>query len=152
MLMQLSRASLVTGCFDILHTGHVLLLEHAAEISDIVIVAVNSDGYVRRRKPSKVDGPYLDEVSRATMVASLSAVSIVTIFDEDTPEGIIELIRPDVLVMGEEYQSHYDDGSLPGYEFIRRHNIQVVCRGFEQAKGLSSSNIASRIKNRSTQV
>lgn len=138
--------SLVTGCFDILHAGHVLLLEYAAEISDIVVVAVNSDSYIRRCKPSKIDGPYLDELSRATMVASLSSVSIVTIFDEDTPEDIIQSIRPDVLVMGEEYQRLYDDASLPGYQFIKMNDIQVVCKGFEQTRGLSSSLIASRMK------
>jgi len=89
------------GCFDILHIGHIRLLEEARRKGDRLIVAVNSDDSVRRLKgPLR---PVVAERERAAVLAALSAVDAVVIFDESTPLRLIEAIRPDVLVKGGDY-------------------------------------------------
>ena len=135
--------SLITGCFDILHRGHLKLIEHAAEKADIVVVAVNSDDYILR-SPHKIGGPYLDEISRATLVASLECVDIVTVFDDDTPEFLISEIRPSLLVMGEEYKQQRDNGTLPGMNKIP--DLTVDCIGWDETRTLSSSAIAEKVR------
>lgn len=105
--VQLARASgrtvvFTNGCFDVLHRGHVQLLEQAASMGDILIVGLNSDDSVQRIKgPSR---PINSLIDRASVLSSLSAVTFVTAFDEDTPERLIGMIRPDVLVKGGDYQ------------------------------------------------
>ncbi|MEM1183825.1 MAG: D-glycero-beta-D-manno-heptose 1-phosphate adenylyltransferase [Planctomycetota bacterium] len=89
------------GCFDILHAGHVRVIEEAKSMGDFLIVAVNSDASVKRHKGP--DRPVNDERSRAAVLAALRAVDAVVIFDEDTPEGLLEAIGPDVLVKGGDY-------------------------------------------------
>lgn len=140
------RVAFITGCFDILHRGHLRLFEHAAEIADVVVVAVNSDDYIRR-SPHKIGGPYLDEESRATLIASLASVDIVTVFDEDTPDILISQIQPTVLVMGEEYKKQYQDGMLPGMDFIRNTSATVEFVGWDETRNMSSSAIAVKIRN-----
>ena len=144
------RISFITGCFDILHRGHLELIEHAAEKSDIVVVAVNSDNYIRM-SPHKVGGPYLDEISRATLIASLACTDIVTVFNDDTPEALISEIRPSLLVMGKEYEQMRDDGTLPGLNVIRQIGAQVDCVGSDETRSISSSSIAEKIR-RATSV
>ncbi len=89
------------GCFDIMHIGHIRLLERAREFGDALIVAVNTDASVSRLKgPNR---PIVDEVARAAVLASLSSVDFVTLFDEDTPLELIRAVLPDVLVKGGDY-------------------------------------------------
>ena len=140
-----AKTALVTGCFDILHCGHVKLLELAAEYADVVIVAINSDDYIRR-VPHKSGGPYVDEQSRATLVASLASVDLVTIFNEDTPESLIKLVQPNFLVMGQEYEPQFRDSTLPGLREIERTGGQVIFAEWQDTRGLSSSAIARRIR------
>jgi rfaE bifunctional protein nucleotidyltransferase chain/domain len=84
------------GCFDLLHPGHVRLLEAARAKGDVLVVAVNSDASVRRLKgPQR---PVLPERERAATLASLAAVVAVTIFDEQTPCELLERLLPDLLV------------------------------------------------------
>jgi len=86
------------GCYDLLHVGHVRLLERAAQEADVLIVGVNGDESVRRLKgPSR---PYIPFEERAELLAGLAAVDFVVRFDEDTPAEIIAALRPDVLVKG----------------------------------------------------
>jgi D-beta-D-heptose 7-phosphate kinase/D-beta-D-heptose 1-phosphate adenosyltransferase len=141
-----TRTAFVTGCFDILHRGHVRLLELAAESAEVVIVAVNSDDYVRR-SPHKIGGPYVDQVSRATLIASLASVDVVTISDDNSPRKLIERIRPDILVMGKEYERRYRDRKLPGMREIERISAKVVFAEWEDTQGVSSSAIAQRIRS-----
>jgi D-beta-D-heptose 7-phosphate kinase/D-beta-D-heptose 1-phosphate adenosyltransferase len=90
------------GCFDILHPGHVRLLNEAASHGDFVVVGLNSDASVRRLKgPSRPINP---ASARAEVLSALEAVDAVTIFDEDTPLELISLICPDVLVKGGDYR------------------------------------------------
>jgi D-beta-D-heptose 7-phosphate kinase/D-beta-D-heptose 1-phosphate adenosyltransferase len=89
------------GCFDLLHIGHIALLEQARRAGDRLIVAVNSDSSVRRLKGP--DRPLVREQDRARILAALAAVDAVVVFDESTPLRLIEAIRPDVLVKGGDY-------------------------------------------------
>ncbi len=93
---------MTNGCFDLLHRGHVLYLEEARKLGHRLIVALNSDASVRRLKGE--ERPIMDEVSRATVMATLSSVDWVVLFDEDSPEKLIEQILPDILVKGSDYR------------------------------------------------
>ncbi len=95
------RIVFTNGCFDILHIGHIRLLEEARRRGDRLIVGVNSDSSVRRLKGAS--RPVVGEVERARVLAALSAVDAVVVFEEDTPLRLIEAIRPDVLVKGGDY-------------------------------------------------
>jgi len=96
------RIVFTNGCFDLLHAGHLSLLHQAAQHGDVLILAVNSDASVRRLKGS--ERPLIPERERAALLAALGCVDAVTIFEEDTPLEILRLVRPDVLVKGEDYK------------------------------------------------
>ncbi len=89
------------GCFDILHRGHVELLQEAKSFGDILVVGLNSDASVRRLKGR--GRPLVGEKDRAFVLAALEAVDRVVVFDEDTPLEAIRALQPDVLVKGAEY-------------------------------------------------
>ena len=91
------------GVFDLLHTGHVTLLEAARAEGEALIVGVNSDASVRRLGKG-ADRPVIAEAERARVLAALAAVDCVVLFDEDTPLALIRRLRPDVLVKGADYQ------------------------------------------------
>ena len=97
------------GCFDLLHSGHVTLLEVAAGEGDLLIVGLNSDSSVRRLKG--VGRPVQPEAERAEALLDVEAVNVVTIFSEDTPLELIESIKPDVLVKGGDYSKDEIVGS-----------------------------------------
>lgn len=89
------------GCFDLLHVGHVSYLQKARELGDLLVVGLNTDRSVQRLKgPSR---PLVEENDRAQLLAALSCVSYVVLFDEDTPLQLIETLKPDVLVKGADY-------------------------------------------------
>lgn len=90
------------GVFDLLHVGHVALLEAARSEGAALAVGVNSDASVRRLAKGG-DRPVVPGVERARLVAALAAVDCVVLFDEDTPLALIERLRPDVLVKGADY-------------------------------------------------
>ncbi|MCD6098859.1 D-glycero-beta-D-manno-heptose 1-phosphate adenylyltransferase [bacterium] len=90
------------GCFDILHTGHIRLLKWAKTTGDKLLVGLNSDSSTRRLKG---DGhPILPQDERAEILSSLACVDYVIIFDEDTPQNLINEIIPDILVKGGDYR------------------------------------------------
>jgi D-beta-D-heptose 7-phosphate kinase/D-beta-D-heptose 1-phosphate adenosyltransferase len=89
------------GCFDLLHPGHVRLLEQARSLGDRLVVAINSDAGVQRLKgPQR---PILPESERAALITSLAAVDAVTIFDEETPKELLAALEPDILVKGSDW-------------------------------------------------
>jgi rfaE bifunctional protein nucleotidyltransferase chain/domain len=95
------------GCYDILHPGHIRLLEKARSLGDVLILALNSDSSVERLKgPAR---PLIPERERAAMAMALEAVDAVTIFDEDTPRELISVVLPDVLVKGADW-AHFVAG------------------------------------------
>ena len=96
------RIGFTNGCFDLLHPGHVHLLEQARGWCDRLVVGLNSDSSVKRLKGQS--RPIQGEAARAAVLASLASVDLVTVFEEDTPEELIRLARPDVLVKGADYR------------------------------------------------
>ncbi|HMW34039.1 MAG TPA: D-glycero-beta-D-manno-heptose-7-phosphate kinase [bacterium] len=89
------------GCFDILHVGHITLLNQARALGDALVVGLNSDASVRRLKGEK--RPIVSEQERAHILAALASVDYVVLFDEDTPLELIRQIQPDILVKGSDY-------------------------------------------------
>lgn len=96
--MPKPRVVFTNGCFDLLHPGHVDLLERARALGDRLIVGLNSDASVRRLKG--VHKPYVNQDDRRRMLLALRCVDEVIIFDEETPLELIKRVRPDVLVKG----------------------------------------------------
>ena len=124
------------GCYDLLHPGHVRLLEQARDLGDILILALNSDASVRRIKgPSR---PMIAEGERAGMAASLAAVDAVTLFDEDTPRELIAEVLPDVLIKGADW-SHF----IAGREEVEAAGGRVLTVSLEP--GYSTTNIVERM-------
>jgi D-beta-D-heptose 7-phosphate kinase/D-beta-D-heptose 1-phosphate adenosyltransferase len=96
------RIVFTNGCFDLLHPGHLSLLNFAKSLGDILVLAINSDAAVRRLKgPGR---PVVSERDRAAMLGALACVDAVTIFEEDTPLECIRSVRPEVLVKGQDYR------------------------------------------------
>jgi len=125
------------GCFDIIHSGHVMLLSRCAEMGDVLIVAINSDDSVRRLKGNK--RPVLDQMSRARIIASMYFVDMVVIFNDDTPLKLIEYIQPDVLVKG----SDYSEDEIVGSNIVKAKGGQVIT--IPLLEGYSTSSIIERI-------
>lgn len=96
------RVVFTNGCFDIIHAGHISLLRRAAAFGDVLIVGMNSDESVRRLKGET--RPIHGERDRVDILSELASVDLIVVFEEDTPLGLIEALRPDVLVKGADYQ------------------------------------------------
>ncbi len=127
------------GCFDILHPGHINLLTFAKEQGEVLILAINSDNSVRRLKGES--RPILKEQDRAALVSALEAVDYVVIFDEDTPQHLIEKITPDVLIKGSDWA-----GNVVGQEWVEQHGGKVVLMPL--MKGRSTTNIINEVIER----
>jgi D-beta-D-heptose 7-phosphate kinase/D-beta-D-heptose 1-phosphate adenosyltransferase len=128
------------GCFDILHQGHVRYLYQAKErYGGRLVVAINSDDQIRKAKGK--DRPYLDEKSRAMILAALSFVDYVTIFKGETPIPLLKRFQPDVLVKGGDYGI---DGVV-GKDVVEEYGGEVAV--MDCVEGFSSSRIAESIRN-----
>jgi D-beta-D-heptose 7-phosphate kinase/D-beta-D-heptose 1-phosphate adenosyltransferase len=112
------------GCYDLLHPGHIRLLERARTLGDVLILALNSDRSVRRIKGS--DRPLMPHHERACLASELESVDAVTIFDEDTPRDLIADTLPDVLVKGADW-SHW----IAGREEVEAAGGRVVALELE---------------------
>jgi D-glycero-beta-D-manno-heptose 1-phosphate adenylyltransferase len=127
------------GCYDILHPGHVRLLERARSLGDVLVLALNTDSSVQRLKgPSR---PFFDEQTRAELALHLEAIDAVTLFDEDTPRDLIAAVVPDVLVKGADW-AHF----IAGREEVEATGGQVYALPLEP--GFSTTDIADRILTR----
>lgn len=102
---QGKKVVFTNGCFDILHLGHVTYLSKAADLGDYLIIALNNDASVRAQNKG-ANRPINNEKARALVLASLSFVDAIVQFEEDTPLNIIQLIQPDVLVKGADYDEN----------------------------------------------
>jgi rfaE bifunctional protein nucleotidyltransferase chain/domain len=124
------------GCYDLLHPGHIRLLEQARSLGDILILALNSDDSVRRLKgPSR---PLIPEQDRVEVAIGLAAVDAVTLFDEDTPRELIAAVLPDVLVKGADW-AHF----IAGREEVEAAGGRVLALALEP--GYSTTGIVERI-------
>ncbi len=121
------------GVFDVLHRGHVTYLDRAAQLGATLIVAVNSDASVRRLGKGP-DRPLNGQADRAAVLAALASVSVVTLFDEDTPLQLIEALRPDVIVKG----GDYDMDRLPETAAVRGWGGRAVAIAFEHSRSTTA--------------
>lgn len=133
------KIAFTNGCFDLLHAGHLSSLKKAKQLGDILIVGLNSDLSVKRMKGE--DRPIVDQFNRACMLGGLAYVDYIVIFEEDTPEKLIETILPDVLVKGADWKGQ----RIAGDQAVWDHGGRVEF--IELEPGLSTTNIIARIKN-----
>lgn len=132
------RIVFTNGCYDLLHPGHIRLLESARELGDILILALNTDRSVRENKGA--NRPIVNEAERAEVAAALAAVDYVVLFDEPTPREIITRVLPDVLVKG----SDWGPNEVVGREEVEAAGGRVVSIPLEP--GYSTSAIIERIQ------
>ena len=125
------------GVFDILHAGHIEYLEAARALGHRLVVGLNSDASVKRLKGET--RPINHEVSRAYLLASLTCVDLVTVFDEDTPQELIDVLMPDVLVKGGDYKAD----EVVGGQTVKEHGGKVVILPFKE--GYSTTLIEQKI-------
>ena len=125
------------GCFDLFHLGHIKYLEFARNQGDLLVVGLNSDASVRENKGP--DRPICTEQERASLLAALSSVDFITIFEETSVHPLIEAVRPDVLVKG----GDYDVKGVVGHELVLGYGGKVVLA--PELDGLSTSNLVERI-------
>ena len=133
------RVVFTNGCYDLLHPGHIRLLEQARSLGDVLILALNSDASVERLKgPTR---PLIPERDRAALAAMLEAVDAVTVFDEDTPRELIAAVLPDVLVKGADW-AHW----IAGREEVEAAGGRVLALALEP--GYSTTGIVEEILKR----
>ncbi|MFJ5635173.1 adenylyltransferase/cytidyltransferase family protein [Streptomyces goshikiensis] len=108
------------GCFDLLHAGHLSVLEQARQLGDALIVCINSDESIRRLKGTS--RPAVGEQERATLLAALDCVDGVLVFTEDTPEQVLTELRPDIWVKGGDYAGR----RLPEANLVESWGGEVV--------------------------
>lgn len=127
------------GCFDIIHRGHIEYLVKARALGDLLIIGLNSDISVLKNKGQ--GRPVQDQQSRAIILASMTFVDAIVLFDEYTPYELIEKIRPDILVKGGDYIPE----DIAGYDIVKSYGgtIQTI----EYIKGFSTSAIVEKLIN-----
>lgn len=134
------RIVFTNGCFDVLHKGHVRLLEKAKSLGDILIVALNSDYSVKKIKGPK--RPLNTQMDRAIIVAALGFVDFVTFFDGPTPENLIKKINPDILVKGGDWKKI----NIVGSRHVESYGGKVY--SIKLVKGYSTSQFIKSILKR----
>jgi rfaE bifunctional protein nucleotidyltransferase chain/domain len=135
------RGSVVftNGVFDLLHPGHVELLEAARREGEALIVGVNTDASVRRLGKGN-ERPVVDQTARTRVLAGLAAVDCVVLFDEDTPLRLVEAVAPDVLVKGADYSRD----RIVGADWVEAHGGRVV--RVPLLTGFSTTSLVERLR------
>ena len=121
------------GCFDVLHRGHVTYLAAARDLGDCLVVGLNSDASVKRLKGE--NRPINNENDRALVLAALSFIDYIILFEEDTPKNLIEQVKPDILVKGGDYKIE----DIVGADFVQKNGGKVLTIPF--VDGYSSTKI-----------
>lgn len=132
------RVVFTNGCFDLLHLGHVDYLEKASQLGDRLIIGINSDASVQRLKGSS--RPLQQEGARARLLAALSFVDAVVLFEEDTPLALITLVAPQVLVKGDDYAIE----NIVGADVVIQKG--GVVRTIPLVEGCSTTALVNKIK------
>lgn len=125
------------GCFDIVHAGHISSFRQAKSFGDVLFLGLNSDASIRRIKGEK--RPIVSQENRAALLAAISYIDYIVIFEEDTPETLIQEICPDVLVKGADWSGK----EVAGGQFVREHGGEVKFIDLEQ--GLSTTAVIEKI-------
>lgn len=128
------------GVFDVLHKGHATYLAQARALGGSLVVAINTDSSARRLGKGP-DRPINNELDRATLMASLESVSLVTWFDDDTPAGLISELKPDVLVKG----GDYDMSKLAEARIVESYGGRAVVIPF--VDGYSTTALVKKIRS-----
>ncbi len=131
------KLTFTNGCFDVLHRGHISLIMQAAEAGQRLVIGLNSDASVRKLKGD--NRPIHQEADRALLLAAMTYVDAVVIFEEDTPLNLITQLQPDILVKGGDYTKE----TIVGADFIIKNGGQVLIVPTE--KGYSSTDSINRI-------
>ena len=132
------RIVFTNGCFDVLHRGHVEYLAQAADMGDILIIGLNTDNSVKRLKGES--RPVNDQHARSLLLAALSFVDTVTLFDEDTPFNLIKTVMPDILVKGGDYRIE----DIVGHDIVEANGGKVVT--IPLTEGYSTTGMIERMK------
>ena len=133
------RLVFTNGCFDLLHAGHVTLLEQAKRYGDVLVVGINSDRSVRALKgPGR---PIVTQRDRARVLAALESVDYVTIFNERTPQRLVEALRPHVLIKGADWAA----SEIVGRDTVQRRGGRII--RFPLLKGHATSKLIQRIRH-----
>ena len=126
------------GCFDIVHLGHIDYLEKARALGDRLVLGLNTDASVSRIKgPLR---PVMNEYARSRLMAAMAFIDLVVLFDEPTPKELIEAIRPDILVKGDDYTV----ATIVGADFVLANGGSVET--IPLVKGYSTTSLIERIK------
>ena len=133
------RVVFTNGCFDLLHPGHVKVLERARRLGDVLVVGLNSDRSVRRLRKGP-GRPVTGQRDRAFVVAALACVDYVTIFDDATPHQLVRRLQPDVLVKGADWAA----GTIVGRDTVLGRGGRIV--RVPLLKGYSTTRIIERIR------
>lgn len=135
---QGKRLVTTNGCFDLLHWGHIQYLNEAKALGDLLLVGLNSDASVKRLKgPTR---PLNPELVRARQIASLECVDYVVLFEEDTPEAFLEMVKPDIHVKGGDYRVE----DLPERKVVEAGGGQV--RVVSLVPGFSTTSLIEKLK------
>lgn len=127
------------GCFDLLHVGHVRYLQEAKSLGDILVVALNTDESVKLLKgPTR---PVQNERDRAEILAALGCVDFTTLFSEQTPANIIQVVKPDILVKGGDWKIE----QIVGADFVQSYGGKVYSLNFVDGK--STTNLIQKAKS-----
>ena len=133
---------LTNGCFDMIHLGHVKILEMAHSLGDVLIVGLNSDSSVRHLKGH--GRPIMSEMDRAEIIGALRCVDYVTIFSEMTAENLIRNVKPNVYVKGGDYEKDYDKASRKEMAAVKEYGGEVIVLPY--ISGKSSTLLVKKIQ------
>lgn len=144
LVLELKKQNKTTvftnGCFDILHIGHVRYLKESARFGDILIIGLNSDSSVKRLKGES--RPINNESDRAELLSELGFVDYVVVFDEDTPENLLDEIKPDVYTKGADYTLD----TLPEAKTVLKNGGRVEF--INLVEGKSTTNVIKKIEQK----
>jgi D-glycero-beta-D-manno-heptose 1-phosphate adenylyltransferase len=127
------------GCFDIVHLGHIDYLEKARNLGDKLVLGLNTDASVKRLKGES--RPVVNEYARSRMMSAFEFVDCVVLFDEPTPLELIEMIKPDILVKGDDYSIE----TIVGADFVIAKGGEV--KTIALVKGYSTTSLIEKIKS-----
>ncbi len=141
------KVTFTNGCFDILHKGHVTYLTQSADLANRLVVGLNSDASVKRQGKSE-ERPINNEDARATVLAGLSTVDLVVVFDQDTPLELIQILQPDIVAKGSDYDALERDKTskkyIVGADLMDEKGGEVVA--IPLVDGFSTTEIINKIK------